>query len=36
MTTTNPEYTKASYNRGMAYYKKREYDEAITAFSEVN
>ena len=27
--------SKSYYNRGIAYYKKREYDKAITEFSEV-
>lgn len=34
MMTHKPNDTKVYYNRGMAYYKEREYDKAITAFSE--
>ena len=33
--THEPDDTKAYYNRGIAYYKKREYGKAIAAFSEV-
>ena len=29
-----PNDAKTYYNSGMAYYKKQEYDKAITAFSE--
>ena len=30
-----PDDTETYYNRGNAYYKEREYDKSIVAFSEV-
>ena len=33
--THEPNDTKAYYTRGFVYYKEREYDKAITAFSVV-
>lgn len=35
MGTHKPNDTESYYNRGIAYYKKRDYDKAIAAFSEV-
>lgn len=35
MVTHKSNDTKVYYNRGMADYKKREYDKAIADFSEV-
>ena len=33
--THKPNDTESYYKRGIAYYKKREYDKAIADFSEV-
>lgn len=33
MVTHKPNDAKSYYNRGMAYYKKREYDKAIKGYS---
>ena len=35
MMTHKSNDAKTYYNRGMVYYKEREYDKAIGAFSEV-
>ena len=35
MVTHKPKNTQSYYNRGMAYYKKREYDKAIKNYNEV-
>lgn len=35
MVSHKPNDTELYYNRGIAYYKKREYDKAIADFSEV-
>ncbi|MCY3740628.1 MAG: tetratricopeptide repeat protein [Candidatus Poribacteria bacterium] len=35
MVTHKPKDTESYYNRGIAYYEKREYDKAIADFSEV-
>ena len=35
MVTHKPKDTESYYKRGIAYYKKREYDKAIADFSEV-
>jgi len=35
VVTHKPNDTESYYNRGIAYYEKREYDKVITNFSEV-
>ena len=35
MGTHKSNDTESYYNRGIAYYEKREYDKAIADFSEV-